>query len=287
MLLGIWFPGAVAVIDGEIWVAGGWTRAYTYSGTPAEAGIQIYNPVTDTWRTVGLTLPTPLQGGGSAVVDGVWYVMGGSTNGGTSYTNATWAFDLTTKTWSARAPMPTTLHDAGVAVVHNIIYLVGGNSEPTNRANTVESYNPATDTWTEEAPLLFGKSEPSVGAFGTTIVAADGYTDDGDNGDNEGYDVATNRWTPLAFDPTPRNVACTGAINTKLYVAGGAVGPAGTTTLTESFELPTNTWQTLAPMPQGTQFPASAVHDGRLYCLGGGQSFPDGPVLTSVQIYQP
>jgi N-acetylneuraminic acid mutarotase len=117
-------------------------------------------------------------------------------------------------------------------------------------------------------------------------MAADGLTDDGDNGDNEGYDAATNRWTSLAFDPTGRNQACTGAINAKLYVAGGAT-IAGTETLTESFDLPTNAWQTLAPMPQGTQYPASAVYNGQLYCFGGGQSFPEGPVLTNVQIYQP
>ena len=67
-----------------------------------------------------------------------------------------------------------------------------GIQHDVERAATVESYDPATDTWTEEAPLLVGKSEPTVGLVGTTIVAADGLTDTGDNSNNESYDVSTN-----------------------------------------------------------------------------------------------
>jgi hypothetical protein len=88
------------------------------------------------------------------------------------------------------------------------------------RLNTVETYDPATDTWTEEAPLLVGKSEPSVGVIGTAIVAAEGYNGSSDNGDNEGDDATTNAWTSLKFDPNPRNAACGVAIGPRMYVAG-------------------------------------------------------------------
>jgi N-acetylneuraminic acid mutarotase len=107
------------------------------------------------------------------------------------------------------------------------------------------------------------------------------------DGDNEGYNVITNAWTPLAFDPNPRNQSCTGAIGRKLYIAGGS-NIGGALSVTESFELSTDTWTTpLAPMPQATQYPASAVYQGRLYCFGGGQTYPQGPVYNVVQIYQP
>jgi N-acetylneuraminic acid mutarotase len=85
------------------------------------------------------------------VVKGVWYVMGGSADGST-YSDATWAYNLKTRTWSAKSPMPVALNDAGVAVFDDVIYVIGGNSDSMSRANTVERYNPATDTWTEEVP---------------------------------------------------------------------------------------------------------------------------------------
>jgi N-acetylneuraminic acid mutarotase len=176
-------------------------------------------------------------------------------------------------------------------VANDSIYVIGGCGEdPYDRLSTVESYNPATDTWTEEAPLLVGKSQPSVGTLLTTmsppftptirstIVAADGWTADADTGDNEGYNASTNSWTPLATDPNPRNGACTGAIGGFLYVAGGNV------TSTESFNLSRNTWKTLAPIPEWTQFPGSAVYNGLLYCFGG---FGASGGLNNTQIYQP
>jgi len=282
MPTGVWFPGAVAVINDEIWIAGGETG---YANSLPVSDTQIYNPATNTWR-VGPRLPTPLSGGSSAVINGVWYVLGGSTDG-VSYTNLVWAYDLKAGIWLPRSPMPIGLHDAGAVVFDDMIYVVGGNSEQMYRANTLECYNPAADTWTELAPMLTGKSEPSVGIFRTVIMAADGDVGDEVSGDNEAYDVNSNQWKSLAADPTPRNAACAGTIGPRLFVAGGSTDSEGSLSLTEFFDLLTNSWTTLAPMPQATQIPAAAVYHGRLYCLGGGQTWPDGPVYNAVQIYHP
>jgi N-acetylneuraminic acid mutarotase len=220
-------------------------------------------------------------------VKDVLYVIGGSEDG-TTCTNAVWAYNSKTKTWSAKAAMPTARCSIGAAVAKNIIYVVGGGADGSRLA-TVESYNPATNTWTEETPLLVAKSEPSVGLVGTTIVAADGYTASGDNGDNEGYNATTNAWTTFKSDPTSRNAACGAGIGGYMYVAGGYPGGGPGTpalSLTESFKVAKNTWKTLAPMPQAAMFAAPAVYKGRLYCLGGGSSY-QGTVLGTVQIYQP
>jgi hypothetical protein len=86
--VGVWFPGAVGVVDGEIWVAGGDTSAF---GSTPVAFTQVFNPDKNTWR-IGVPLPTPLEGGCGAVVGNVFYVIGGSTTSSTStYTTATWA----------------------------------------------------------------------------------------------------------------------------------------------------------------------------------------------------
>jgi len=271
---------AVGVLKGQIYVVGG-----NNANGAIIADTQIYNPATNTW-SIGASLPTPLSGGSGAVVKNVLYVMGG--NSGSGYSNALWAFNLKTKTWSPKAAIPIALQDAGAAVENNIIYLVGGNSTENLRSNAVYSYNPATDTWTEEAPLLVGRSEPCVGRVGNkligfTIVAADGYAS---GGDTEGYDATTNTWTTLKADPSPngwRSWACTGGIGTKLYVAGGYYGGS----LNESFNLPKNTWKKLASMPQAAMATGSAVYGGRLYCLGGTVAYWENGALNNVQIYQP
>ena len=274
-------PAGTGVVKGKIYVVGGQD-----SSGNAIADTQIYDPVANTW-TAGVSLPTPTENGSAAVVKNILYLFGGYT--GTEYTNAVWAFNPKTHTWTTKSPMPTLRASTGaVATKTGIIYVIGGEMNG-NRLNTVESYDPATDTWTEEAPLLVGKSEASVGLVGKTIVAADGYTSSEDTGDNESYNLATNSWTSLKSDPTPRNTVCGGAIGTQMYIAGGYPGGGPGTpalALNESFKASKNTWTTLASLPQATMFPGSAVYKGQLYCIGGWTAF-QRTVLNNVQIYQP
>ena len=114
-------------------------------------------------------------------------------------------------------------------VTKKTIYVIGGAIGWT-RLENVDSYDPATDTWTEEAPLRIGRSCPTVGLIGTRIWAADGDTShglnggDGPNGDNEGYNPSTNTWATATPDPTARDASCGGSIGSQLYVAGGDAG---------------------------------------------------------------
>ena len=280
----VWGPAGAGVIEGEIYVVGGVSSA----GTPI-ADTQIYNPATNTWRT-GVPLPTTLQGGSGAVVKSILYILGGNENSEVcnteSITSAVWAYDPKTNAWSSQSPLPIATCDAGIAVENDIIYVIGGVDANDNRLATVQSYNPADDTWADEAPLLNGKSEPSVGRVGTTIVAADGFTASGWSTDNEGYDASTNAWTSLTPDTKARNWACAGGIGAKLYAAGGQRQGDVALSLTESFTVAKNTWNKLAPMPHPAMASAAAVHRGRLYCFGGTSTYKGMP-LDNVQIHTP
>lgn len=272
--------GAAAVVVGKrIILLGG---AIDWNLTGALETL-VYNPASDTWSK-GARLPEPIFNPSAAVVNNVLYVFGGLQ--GSTYLDTVWAYDLQTKTWSAKSPMPTEAQCSRAVVdKNNTIYVIGGNIGWT-RLNNVDRYDPATDTWTEEAPLLIGRSCPTVGRIGARIVAADGDTEDGDNGDLEGYNPFTNTWKTGAADPTPRDAACGGSIGSKLYVAGGYLEGYAFLSVTESFDGSNNTWTTLASMPQGTGWAASAVYGGQLYCFGGSTGW-DGAVLNNVQIYQP
>jgi hypothetical protein len=66
------------------------------------------------------------------------------------------------------------------------------------RSALVQRYDPATDMWTSEAPLLLAKSDSALGLLGTTIVSAVGFANTvGASHDNEGYNATTNTWKTL------------------------------------------------------------------------------------------
>jgi N-acetylneuraminic acid mutarotase len=269
-----------AVLKDEIYVVGGENADNT-----VVADTQIYNPATNTW-SAGVSYPAGIASASAAVVKNVLYVFGGTSDLETP-SNSVWAYNPKTKTLAAKEAMPTARWSTAAVVEKNIIYVSGGetNGNGLDPVANVESYNPATNTWTEEAPLLVVKGEVAGGLLGTTIVVADGAVNGGsrETGDNEGYDAATNTWTSLASDPASRYASCFGSIGAKFYDMGGDTA----STFADDFQLSKDKWTTtLAAVPQSVLFPASGVYKGQLYCVGGWASF-GGPVIDNVQIYQP
>ena len=119
-----------------------------------------------------------------------------------------------------------------------------------NRLNTVEAYNPTTNTWTEEATLLVGKSEISAGLIHRRSWPLGALP------------VVESRGTPRAITPprTPgrrsQPIPCTATALVRGPSAGTSTRRMETTTRTmrsvstESFNLTKNTWTTLTSMPQ-------------------------------------
>jgi len=267
---------ATGVIGGLVYVVGGANNSTTFNIN------QIYNPTSNSWTT-GAAMPTARFVPAGAVVDNILYVIGGKLNG--RQLNVVEAYDPTSDTWSTNySPMPTAADSIKAVVVDGIIYVIGGYNNGSGRLKSVQSYNPATDTWTEEEGLVVGKSLPGVGVLGSTIVAAAGLADSGATGDNEGYSFSSNSWAALTPDPTPRFNVCSGVLSGQLYVAGGQ-NNSGATNVAESFNLADNQWTTLLPMPTKTSTPGEAVVSNLLYCFGG---FGSSPGLSNeVQIYHP
>ena len=163
-----WTTGAVmptavleataAAVKNDIYVVGG-----ENSSQSIVADVQIYNPGANTWTT-GISYPTGIVAASAAVVANVLYVFGG-TSDGVNPTNAVWAYNPKTKSWSAMTAMPTARWATEAVVEKNIIYVIGGvvNGSGNGSITTVESYNPATNSWNEEAPLLVAQSQSSAG----------------------------------------------------------------------------------------------------------------------------
>src|SRR5579864_1695745 len=62
------------------------------------------------------------------------------------------AFPESEGIWTQKVPMPTARANLAVGVVNNILYAVGGTNG-SRLLNTVEAYDPATNTWTAKASM--------------------------------------------------------------------------------------------------------------------------------------
>jgi N-acetylneuraminic acid mutarotase len=146
-------------------------------------------------------------------------------------------FDTGTNQWSTAAPMSTRRDNPGTAVLDGKLLSFGGrtrNADGTTTngtLNTVEAYDPATNTWSAKAPMPTGRRTPVVGTLkGRAQVMGGEITSTGGTfSQNEEYDPVANTWRTLKPMPTPRHGAAAGTINGIVYVAGG--GPNGGTSL--------------------------------------------------------
>lgn len=85
--------------------------------------------------------------------------------------------------------------------------------------------------------------------------------------------------------PTARGGAAVGAIDGKLYVAGGSTdGRRNSVASVEVYDPVTGSWETRTPMLEARAFAISAVLNGMLYVIGGGN---DGAPDQSVERYDP
>jgi len=162
----VWIAGAATDDDGKIYVIGG--EPETYPSPMFTNKTQIYDPSTDTW-TNGMDMPTARKGLGVVKgPSGLIYAMGGYNGSALSIVEA---YDPSTDTWTEKAPMPSPKVEFGLVLgPDEKIYVIGGGTSYVNNVgpffNTVEIYDPETDTWTipgwSESNLLTARKELSA-----------------------------------------------------------------------------------------------------------------------------
>jgi len=185
--------------------------------------------------------------------------------------------------WETRAPMPTGREVVAVGVVNGVLYAIGGNGNP--QLQTVEAYDPGTNTWTTKAPMPTPRMGLGVGLVNGVLYAVGGRGSSLESLQTvEAYDPLTNTWATKAPMPTPRQYLSVGVVNGVLYAVGGAVDVNGGALQTvEAYDPATNTWATKAPMPTARWLLAVGVVNDVLLAIGG--AIP-GDIQT-VEAYDP
>ncbi|XP_070842408.1 kelch-like protein 34 [Chaetodon trifascialis] len=155
------------VVEDAIYAIGGrHTRPNSNTHTSL-ASVEFYDMVTGAWRR-GATMPRPLYGHASAVLDNNIYVSGGvpghqgSIHGSNHTDNQddqressreVIFWDLKGRVWEKRASMSIARFSHRLATVHGHIYALLGMYEPFC---DIEQYDSQSDQWTRLRPLLIG-----------------------------------------------------------------------------------------------------------------------------------
>jgi hypothetical protein len=190
--------------------------------------------------------------------------------------------------WRTVAPMPTAREGlAAVMGPDGKIYAIGGYNFNTLEGylNTLEAYNPSTNTWTcSVGDPSSGCSSASMAPMPTArwalaaatgpdgrIYAIGGWNANGQLNAVEAYNPSANTWATVAPLPTRRYLlgAATGS-HGRIYALGGCCGGGLSVDTVEAYDPPTNTWSTVASMPTARWALAAATGpDGRIYAIGG------------------
>jgi N-acetylneuraminic acid mutarotase len=136
--------------------------------------------------------------------------------------------------------MPTPRWGPGVAWSGNHLYAIGGFDNNGKPLSTVESYDPATNTWQERAPMPGAGSHPAVGTLADgRIIVAGGGPPSAETTDAEVYTPGSNTWQQLTALPVA-TIPTGAVVGNIFYVISGFVGGA-------SRDVTTSVWAARLP----------------------------------------
>jgi hypothetical protein len=244
---------AAATIGDKIYAAGGMVGE---TGRPLDL-LARYDPDADSWETLH-SMPEAVRAGAAVAVDGVLYVIGGTTADGNS--RAMYAYDPATDEWSERAPLPEPRFNHSALALDGKVYVLGGFHEGEER-DDVFVYDPATDQWSEGPSLPFANHAFDAVPFRGEIWMIGGRRDDEILRDVWILNPATGQWREGPAMPEPMELL--GAA-----VAGDEIHAVWESTY-QIYDAESGTW-TSGPRSRVTRHGLQTFYvDGALFTVGG------------------
>ncbi len=201
------------VVDNKIYVIFGQQPSVLSIINPSDVNY-VYDPTTDSWSTMA-SIPTPVEGYASAVLENKLYIIGGGTGTSTpnNATNLVQIFDPETNQWTNGTPILTGVFHAAACSTSGLIapkriYVVGGSlrydggglsvdTSARTATNLTQVYDPATGSWSLAASISESRRSFSLINVNDVLYAVGGV-----NGN-----AAIERYIPIGYDesllPTP------------------------------------------------------------------------------------
>jgi N-acetylneuraminic acid mutarotase len=244
---------AAEVINGKLYLFGG-----LGSGT---GKVQIYNPTSNSWSQ-GADMPFAAGSSSTALINGKVYLAGGIV--GNTTTRQVALYDPALDSWSLLAQMPQGRNHAAAATDGAKFYVFGGrgpgsgdNNTVANGFDTLQIYNPATNSWQSSldvgsnlAPLPIGRGGMGKAVFAEGkfyIIGGETSTGPGATSNNvynrvDIYDPQANSWSQGSDLPTARQGIFPLLIGKRVYVAaGGTSAGVSQSSALEVYNLPVAT----------------------------------------------
>ena len=272
---------ALAYFQNTVYIIGGAGRA------GVTAGVQMYNPVEDSWST-GFDKPTAAANIGAAVIGDLIYVPGGVDADG-SVLNVLEILDPATGEWQAGPPLPVSLCSYAIAADADGLYLFGGwNGD--RYVDSVLYYHAATGVWSQVATMDVPVGYAAAAVAGDRIYVTGGYDGEKEYATLVAFDAGAaqrgeNPWHALAPMPEGRAGHAATPLLGHLYVLGG--GWQRPLDNNARYDVANDSWSTL-PSPfvgEWRTLGATSIDTSSglfVYAFGGWH----GAYLADVQAYQ-
>ena len=187
-------------------------------------------------------------------------------------------------------------------VVDGKIYVIGGTAfnnikkKKPWRLDTVEVYNPATDTWAKAKKMNHARSGAAISVVNGKIyvMGGTGWPQMPKHpgpflSSMEVYNPEANQWREIGDMPAAKSSHTASVINGKIYVIGGFFRGNGLDMkdfkTIEIYHPETGRWTQKPDMPVGKSGHATEVISGKIYIFTGADT-NDVPFAT-VEVYDP
>lgn len=171
--------------------------------------------------------------------------------------------------WIRRAPLGEARQEVAVAALDGLIYVIGGLRMDRSTADTVEVYDPVTDTWRFGAPLPLPVHHTAAAAVGDKLYVIGGFTGLQFRPTNAVFEYSPqeNIWRPRRPLPAGRGALAVAVIEGKIYAAGGS--PSSRERDFAVYDPALDRWQGLPPMPTPRNHLAAGAIGKKFYAVGG------------------
>ena len=179
--------------------------------------------------------------------------------------------------WRDLARMPSMRQEISAAVLDGKIFVIAGFDGSGMSRDTVEIYDPETDSWSSAARLPIATNHNAA-----AVAAGKLYAFAGTSKRVFVYHPDQNAWSDVA--PTNYmhgDTPAVAVINDLIYVAGGS-GAVGNEV--EFYDPAQDAWTTLAPMNVPRNHTAGGASGGKFYVAGGR---PGILAASALEVYDP
>ena len=256
------FEANGAVIDGQLWVMGG----FTASTLQVTRQVDVYDPATDSWQP-GPDLPGAETHIGVATVGRDVIVVGGfsgtfSNGPRPPDTTDVWRWSAAAGVWNPGPPLPSATAAFACALVGTELHVAGGlgadgANDSVNHFVWDITADPSSASWTTAAPMPDARNHGGGAALGGSLYAVAGRHGwnelSGDVADLNQFDPATGTWLDHTPIPTARSeigASTTAMADGRLLVVGGSVAGVVPNSDVLVYDPTQDAWTALPSLPE-------------------------------------